>query len=110
MWPGHHMMAGHTPAAFERRAFFTTERGRSGIGIGVQPRAVVGRHDDDRVGRVGADFIHDLADVGIESPSANPNSHPDATCREIRRRIGRVVHLDEVDIHEERLVALRVLP
>ena len=39
---------------------------RAGVGIGILPGAVVGRDDDDGIGRLGADGIHDPADVVIQ--------------------------------------------
>ena len=102
--------AGHAPAAFERRAFLAAERRGSRIWIGIQPRAIVGGHDHDRIGCDGPDGVHDLADVGVklhQRVRVVPEMRP---AGEVRRRIGRVVHLEEIDVHEERLVAVRVLP
>ena len=58
--------ARHPPAAFEARTFLAAERHGAGVGIGILPGAVVGRDDDDRVGRLGADGIHDPADVVVQ--------------------------------------------
>ena len=49
-WLGYHMMPG-TRQRPERRTFLGAERRRPGIGIGVEPSAVVGSDDDDGVAR-----------------------------------------------------------
>ncbi len=95
--------------AFEHAALLAAERRHPGIRPGVLPRAVVGGDDDDGVGRLGPDRVHDAADVGVEL------QHRVRVVAELRlaperlRRVGRVVHLHEVDIHEEGLGAVRVL-
>ena len=109
MWFGHHMMPGHAPAAFERRAFLATERRGSRIWIGIQPRAIVGGHDHDRIGCDGPDGVHDLADIGVKLHQRVRVVPEMRLAGELRRRIGRVVHLEEIDVHEERLVAVGVL-
>ena len=101
--------AGNAPAALEGRALLAAERRRAGVGIGVQPGAVVGRHDDDRVGRLGADRVHDPADVGVELHQRIGVVAEMRLALELRRGVGRVVHLEEVDVHEERLVVVGVL-
>ena len=53
-------------SAFERRAFFAAERHRAGVRPCILPRAIVGGDDDDGVGSLCANRIHDLANVGIE--------------------------------------------
>ena len=42
----------YSPAAFKRRALLAAEWGSSGIGIGIEPCAVVGGQDHDRIGSV----------------------------------------------------------
>ena len=53
--------------------------------------------------------VHDPADVGVQLHQRVRVVAEMRLAPELRRRVGRVVHLDEVDVHEERLVALRVL-
>src|SRR5208337_4283616 len=55
--------AGHSETALERRALFTAERHRASVRPRILPRAIVGGDDDDSVGSLGADGIHDLANV-----------------------------------------------
>ena len=58
--------ARYTEAALERRTFFAAERNGAGVRPRILPRAIVGGDDDDGVGSVGPNFVHDLADVGIK--------------------------------------------
>jgi hypothetical protein len=80
-----------------------------GIGIGVEQGAVIGGYDDDRIGRLRADRIHHASDIGVQ---LHQRVRVVAEMRfpgKRRRRIGRIVHLDIVDVHEERLGVSRVL-
>src|SRR5271166_1818153 len=97
------------PAAFERGSFLTPEWCRAGIWIGIQPGAIVCGHYHDRIGCDGPDGIHDLSDVGVKLHQRVRVVSEMRPAREVRRRIGRVVHLEVIDIHEERLVAVGVL-
>ena len=99
----------NAPAAFKGRSLLAAERGGSGIGIGIEPGAVVGGQDDDGVGRIGTNRIHYLADVGVHFHEGIRVVAEVRLASELGRRIGRVVHLDPVHVHEERLAALRVL-
>ena len=99
----------NAPASFERGSLLTPERCRTGVGIGIEPGAVVGGHDHDRIGCNGPDGIHDLADISVhlhQRVRVVPEMGP---AGEVGRRIGRVVHLEEIDVHEERLVVVGVL-
>src|SRR5438876_3166952 len=58
--------ARNAPAGLERRAFRSTERVGAGVRVSVLPGTVVGSRDDDGVGRLRANDIHDPADVVIE--------------------------------------------
>src|SRR5262249_13620895 len=58
--------AWHAPTTFKRRAFFASEGRGASVGVGVLPGTVVSRHDNDRVGCLRADGIHDSAYVVIE--------------------------------------------
>ena len=75
-----------------------------GVGPGVLPGAIVGRDDDDRVGRFGADGVHDPADVVVELKHRIRVVAEVRLAREHLVRAGGLVHLHEVDVHEERLV------
>ena len=101
--------ARHAPAAFERRALLATERRGSRIRIGIQPGAVVGRHDHDRIGCDRPDGVHDLADIGVKLHQRVRVVAQMRPAGEVRRRVGRVVHLEEIHVHEERLGVVRVL-
>jgi hypothetical protein len=59
------MMPG-TETALERRTFLAAERNGAAVRPRVLPRAIVGGDDDDGVGSLGPDFVHNLADVGIQ--------------------------------------------
>jgi hypothetical protein len=95
-----------TPTTFKAGAFHTAERRGAGVGPGILPGTIVGRHDHDGVGRLRADGIHDPADVVVEFQHGIRIVAEMGLPSELRRRIVRVVHLHEVDIHEEGLVAL----
>src|SRR4029077_3156307 len=56
VWPPHDAWNG--PSSFEWGSLLTAEWGRSGIGVSIEPSAIVGRQDDDRVGCLRTDGIH----------------------------------------------------
>ena len=58
--------ARNAKAAFEWCAFFAAERHGSRVGPGILPGTVIGRHDDDRVGRLRTNGIRDTANVVIQ--------------------------------------------
>ena len=101
--------AGNAPGTLERGTLLAAERGHPGIRPGILPGTVVGGEDDDGVGRLGADGVHDAADVGVEL------EHRVGVVAEVRlplerlRRVRRVVQLHEIDAHEEWIGALCVL-
>jgi hypothetical protein len=99
---------GHAPSTLERTTLLATKRGRPGIWIGIQPRAIVGGDDHNSVGRVSADFVHNPTDIGIHLHQRVGIVAEMRFAPERGRCIGWIVHLDEVDIHEERLVTLRM--
>ena len=107
--PGPPHQAGHSPAAFKRRSLFATEGRSASVRVRILPSTVVGRHDNYRVRCLRANRIHDPTYVVIELQQRIGVIAEARLPRELRRRIGRVVHLHEVDIHEERLVVLGVL-
>ena len=81
----------------------------AGVGPGVLPGAVVGGEDDNRVGRFGADDVHDPADVVVKLQHRIRVVAKVRLAREHLVRAGGLVHLHEVDVHEERLAVFRVL-
>ena len=62
--------------------------------------------DDDRIGRICANGVHDPADVVVEFQHRIRVVAEMSPSSELRRGIVRVVHLHEVDAHEERPVTL----
>jgi hypothetical protein len=58
--------ARNPPTGFEWGALLAPELTGSSVGIGVLPGTVVGGEDDDRVGGLGADCIHNATDVVVE--------------------------------------------
>ena len=96
---------GDTPAAFEWRALLAAERRGSRIRIGIQPGAIVGRQNDDRIGCHCTNGIHDFADVGVKLHYRVGVVTEMRPAGEVGRCIGGVVHLEEIHVHEERLVA-----
>ena len=107
--PGAHMMPGHAPAGLERRAFFAAERMRAGVGPGVLPGAVVGVKMTIVSGasaRMTSMIRPMLESSSIIESEKLPRC--DLPCEHLVR-VGRLVHLHEVDVHEERLAALGVL-
>ena len=103
------MMPGTRHRALERRSFFATERRHPGIGPGVLPGAVVGGEDNDGVGRFGSDHVHHAANVGVEFEHRVRVVAQVRLALESLRDTGRVVQLHEIDAHEERAAAFRVL-
>jgi hypothetical protein len=58
--------AGHAETTLERRTFLAAEWNGAGVRPRILPRAIVGGDDDDGVGSLGPDGVHDLADIGIQ--------------------------------------------
>ncbi len=101
--------ARHPEGAFEARALLAAERIGAGVGPRVLPGAVVRRVDDDGVGRLGADGVHDPADVGVHLDHLVGVVAEARLAHERLVRAGRLVHAHEVHAHEERLAVLGVL-
>ena len=93
-------------AAFAHRALGAAERRVAGVGIDVLPGAVVGRVEDERVlvEAERADLVHDAADPGVElDDRVGVLALGQRLVDVVRVRHVRLVHLHEVDVHEERL-------
>jgi class 3 adenylate cyclase len=86
-----------------------SERRHSGIRPSILPCTVIGCDDDDGVRCFRPDRIHDAADVGVKFQHRVGVIAELRLAPECRVRVGRVVHLHEVDVHEEGLVVLGVL-
>ena len=96
----------HAVAAFADGALGAAERGVAGIGIDVLPGTVVGRVEDQRVlvEAERAELVHDAADPGVEfDDRVGVLGLGHRLVDVVRVRQVRLVHLHEVDVHEERL-------
>jgi hypothetical protein len=78
------------------------------IGPSILPSAIVSGEDHNGIGSIRSDFIQNSADMIVELQHRVRVSSEARLSGKLRSRIVWVVHLHEVDIHEERLVVLGV--
>ena len=99
-----------TESTFEYTSLLAAERRHSGIRPSILPCTVIGCDDDDGVRCFGTNRIHDAADVDVQLPGVEFGVIAELRLApKCRVRVGRVLHLHEVDVHEEGFVVLRML-
>ncbi len=102
----------HPPTAFEAGPLHAAERLVAGVGIGVDPGAVVDgpQHDGVLVHSGGAQRLQHRAGIGVHLHERVEIHARMGPALEVRRHVGRIVHLGEGDVHEHRLGVVRVRP
>src|SRR6185295_7912927 len=100
--------ARNAPATLEGRPLLAAERCRAGVRISIEPGTIVSGENHDGVRRIGPDLVHDLADVVVHLHERVRIVAKMGLAPPGGRGIGWIVHLDEVYIHEEGLIAFRM--